>query len=129
MSARLKHHPDGKLRASGRISPFDGHPLRLERGLEPLGKRRKEFGEAEGPLRAERAGESESLGQGEVSKLQAFDLPLRLDRGEGWGEVSIPRLRHSHFALCTCPAGRGAGNSASYISHLQWLSTRNPQPR
>ena len=32
-----------------------------KRGLEPLGKRRKEFAEGEGPLRAERVGASESL--------------------------------------------------------------------
>ena len=61
-------------------------PLRLERGLEPLGNRRKEFGEAEG-LQAERAGASESLGRGEVSILHsAFYLLPSI----GQGEVSIP---------------------------------------
>jgi Na+/proline symporter len=43
-------------------------PFRLERGLELLGKQRKEFARGEGPLRAGRAGASESLGQGEASK-------------------------------------------------------------
>jgi hypothetical protein len=42
-------------------------PLRLERGFELLGKQRKEFAGGEGPLRAGRAGASESLGQGEGS--------------------------------------------------------------
>jgi hypothetical protein len=36
-------------------------PLRLERGLEELGKRRKEFAAGKSPSRAERAGASESL--------------------------------------------------------------------
>ena len=44
-------------------------PLRFERGLEERGKRRKEFTPSEGPLRAERAGASESLGRGEVVPL------------------------------------------------------------
>ena len=39
----------------------DGHLLPLG-GLESLGKRRKEFAGGEGPLRAERASASESLG-------------------------------------------------------------------
>ena len=34
-------------------------------GLESLGKRRKEFAGGEGPLRAERAGASDSLGRDE----------------------------------------------------------------
>src|SRR5262249_34933505 len=41
--------------------------LPLPTGLEPLGKRQKEFAEGEGPLAAERAGASESLGRGEGS--------------------------------------------------------------
>ncbi len=57
-------------------SPFGLLPFRRERGLEPLGKWRKEFGKAEGPLRAERTGASESL---------------------GWGEVSMPLLRQSEY--------------------------------
>lgn len=36
-------------------------------GLEPLGKRRKEFAGGEGPIGAQRAGASESLGRGEVA--------------------------------------------------------------
>jgi hypothetical protein len=36
-------------------------PLRLDRGLEEVGKQRKEFTVSEGPLRAKRAGASESL--------------------------------------------------------------------
>ena len=47
----------------------------LPRGLESLGKRRKEFGEAEGPPRAERAGASESLGRCEGERSSR--------RGEG----------------------------------------------
>jgi hypothetical protein len=39
--------------------------LPLPKGLESLGKRRKEFAADEGPSRAERAGASESLGRGE----------------------------------------------------------------
>ena len=32
-------------------------------------------------------------------------LPLRLlGRGEGWGEVSLPRLRNSYFDIRTYPA-------------------------
>jgi asparagine synthase (glutamine-hydrolysing) len=46
-------------------------PLRLDRGLEALGKQRKEFTQGEGPSRAERVGTSESLGQGEVSNSSA----------------------------------------------------------
>jgi len=42
-------------------------PLRHEVGdLSCLGKQRKEYAEGGGPLRAERAGVSESLGRGEV---------------------------------------------------------------
>lgn len=33
-----------------------------------------------------------------TSAKLAKRLPLRLERGEGWGEVSIPRLRHSGLA-------------------------------
>jgi len=40
-------------------------PLPIRWGLEPLGKWRKEFAVGKGPLRAERAGASESLGRGE----------------------------------------------------------------
>ena len=40
-------------------------------GLESLGKQRKESAESGGPLRAERAGASESLGRGE----EAFRVP------------------------------------------------------
>jgi len=42
-----------------------GAILPLPAGLESLRKRRKEFAGGEGPLRAERAGASESLGRGE----------------------------------------------------------------
>ena len=45
-------------------------PLRLERGLEPLGERRKEFATGEDPVWADRVGASESLGPGEVSILR-----------------------------------------------------------
>jgi len=37
----------------------------VPKGLEPLGKRRKESGRRRRPARAERAGASESLGRGE----------------------------------------------------------------
>ena len=39
--------------------------LSPQRGLELLGQQLKEFAEGKGPLRAERAGASESLGRGE----------------------------------------------------------------
>src|SRR5690349_19616237 len=56
--------------------------LPLPKGLEPLGKRRKESGRRRRPARAERAGASESLG-----------------RGEGKGDVENPdssKLTHAN---------------------------------
>jgi type II secretory pathway pseudopilin PulG len=50
------------LDGSSRTSPKD---FPLPEGLELLGKQRKEFGQSQRPARAERAGASESLGQGE----------------------------------------------------------------
>lgn len=133
-------------------------PLGLERvqaqcpsieraGLESLGKRRKEFASGEGPLWAELAGASESLGGrrpydglglrntrfGEALNLDVLHssfcllhsarrgeellshlaeiLPLRLDRGEGRGEVSATHHRTSHFGIRTCPGVSKAGIS------------------
>ncbi len=60
----------GKGRVGGASVPasrhgsYDGHLLPLG-VLETLGKRRKEFAGGEGPLRAERAGASDSLGRDE----------------------------------------------------------------
>jgi len=51
-------------------------PLRLDRGLEFFGKGRKEFAEGEGPQRTERAGASESLGQGDVSSVSTLNSQL-----------------------------------------------------
>jgi hypothetical protein len=48
----------GFFKVAAENSPSSG-------GLELLGKQRKEFARGEGPLRAERAGASASLGRGE----------------------------------------------------------------
>lgn len=56
-------------------------PLRLDRGLEELGRRRKEFTGGEDPPRAERVGASESLGRGEVSKRWAAEGNRQLRLG------------------------------------------------
>jgi hypothetical protein len=46
-------------------------------GLEPFGKRRKEFGEAEGPRGPSELAASESLGRGEVVRLPfEVEMPL-----------------------------------------------------
>ncbi len=77
------------------------------RGLELLGKRRKEFATGEGPRRAEGAGASESLGRGEV--LPSVLRPLSSDcrplssggnsslsaGGEGRGEVAAATVNPS----------------------------------
>jgi excinuclease ABC subunit A len=55
-------------------------------GLEPLGKRRKEFAEGEGPQRAEGAGASESLGRGEVAPR------VQWERNSGKSKLSLPGL-------------------------------------
>jgi hypothetical protein len=52
-------------------------------GLEPLGKRRKEFANGKGPLRAEQAGASESLGWGEEAVLSGPSPPSLTDYGFG----------------------------------------------
>jgi len=75
------------------------------RGLEPLGKRRKEFASGKGPLRAERAGASESLEavyshplptvHGKEDVLPRF---LNLKRAGATGLSSFPLL-WSIFAL------------------------------
>ena len=61
------------------------HPLRLDRGLESLGKQRKEFAEGEGPSRAERAGASESLDQVRCRTFLWF-----LASASRWGEQPVP---------------------------------------
>jgi hypothetical protein len=59
--AENAHAPRTRFKAAGAFRL----PLLAKRGLELLGKQRKEFAGGEGPRRAERAGASESLGRGE----------------------------------------------------------------
>jgi hypothetical protein len=69
--------------------PLDGEWSRntiqespLPKGLEPLGKRRKEFDGRRRPARAERTGVSESLGRGEGEARFITEPPVISARGE-----------------------------------------------
>jgi tetratricopeptide (TPR) repeat protein len=55
--------------------------------LEPLGERRKEFGEAKGPPRAERAGGGEPLGRGEGASNVS---------GKSRGELAVKNQRKAY---------------------------------
>ena len=77
----------GKGRVGGasvpasRYGSCDGHLLPLG-GLESLWKRRKEFAGGEGPLRAERAGASESLGWDEGGNPAKTLPPEKMKKGK-----------------------------------------------
>jgi peptidoglycan/xylan/chitin deacetylase (PgdA/CDA1 family) len=69
------------------------------RGLEKLGKRRKEFAGGEGPLRAERAGASKSLGQGEVNNPSSgHSSPVTRHNFRGRDCLTWPEVNELHRA-------------------------------
>ena len=70
---------DSRTETKNPVKPTASLSLAPIGGLEPLGKRLKESAESGGPLRAERAGASESLGRGEgavsVHEKTALEIP------------------------------------------------------
>ena len=90
-------------------------PLRLERGLELLGKQRKEFAKGEGPLRAERAGASESLEKGEVPKKSTL-RPLVV-----CPDIVLTKQRMAIFVHgCFWHRHRGCRNCTTPTHRREW---------
>ena len=88
-------------------------PLLAKRGLEPLGKRRKEWARSDRPARAERAGASESLGRGEealrVQGKKHSKIGVRCSLFSGVVEQLVPAVGQDDAvaAVGIGPAGEG----------------------